>query len=118
MRSDAKIGHLLEFCNALISAREKDLFMASSQLSSVTLSEDLVVQLKIRVAKGGYADESAVVREGLRVLGEREQAIEGWLRTDVVAAYDAHMANPSKACDVATLRAVLDQQHYRAINGA
>ncbi|MGO8484763.1 type II toxin-antitoxin system ParD family antitoxin, partial [Rhizobium leguminosarum] len=53
-------------------------------------------RVKQRVSKGDYASESEVIREGLRALQERENAVEHWLRTEVAATYDAYKADPKK----------------------
>jgi putative addiction module CopG family antidote len=71
--------------------------MRSTQQMSITLPIEMANQVKSRVASGSYASESEVIREGLRALEERDNAVEQWLRTEVVAAYDSHKANPGKA---------------------
>jgi putative addiction module CopG family antidote len=62
--------------------------------------------LRERVRSGAYASESEVVRDGLRALFARDQAVEAWLRDQVAAAYDALAADPN---DVATADAVRAQ---------
>jgi antitoxin ParD1/3/4 len=64
---------------------------------SITLPTEMARLVKSKVASGSYASESEVIREGLRALQERDEAVERWLRTEVVATYDAHKANPTLA---------------------
>ena len=52
--------------------------------------------VKTKVSSGEYASESEVIRDGLRALQARDKALEGWLRTEVAAAYDELKADPSK----------------------
>jgi Arc/MetJ-type ribon-helix-helix transcriptional regulator len=65
--------------------------------------------LKERVSSGAYASESEVVRDGLRGLFARDEAIEHWLRTEVAAAYDELRADPSRAINSDEMRA-----HFRS----
>ncbi len=71
--------------------------MRSTQQMSITLPVEMAKQVKQRVSNGEYASESEVIREGLRALQERENAVEHWLRTEVAATYDAYKADPTKA---------------------
>ncbi|MEO8685927.1 MAG: type II toxin-antitoxin system ParD family antitoxin [Devosia sp.] len=57
------------------------------------------------VSAGGYASGSEVIREGIRMLQERERLLEKWLKNDVAQEYDAWLANPD---DVLTEEEVFD----------
>ena len=72
--------------------------MRSTQQFSITLPNDMAEAVRAKVASGEYATESEVIRDGLRALLARDEAVEGWLRTEVAAAYDALKASPSRAC--------------------
>lgn len=71
--------------------------MRSTQQMSITLPIEMATLVKNRVSSGDYASESEVIREGLRALQERENAVDQWLRREVAGTYDAHKADPTKA---------------------
>jgi putative addiction module CopG family antidote len=81
--------------------------MRSTRQFSITLPHEMADAIKAKVARGEYATESEVIREGLRALLARDQAIEKWLRTEVVAAYDELKADPSRALTIEQVRASL-----------
>ena len=81
--------------------------MRSTQQLSITLPNEMANAVRAKVASGEYATESEVIRDGLRVLLARDQAIERWLRDEVGAAYDALKAAPSRAVSAAEVRARL-----------
>jgi antitoxin ParD1/3/4 len=70
--------------------------MPKTQSLSVTLPREMARLVKEKVASGSYATESEVISDGLRALQERDAAVEGWLRTEGVARYDAYHADPSR----------------------
>ena len=81
--------------------------MRSTQQLSITLPHEMADAVRAKVASGEYATESEVIRDGLRALLARDQAIERWLRDEVAAAYDALKAAPSRAVSAAEVRARL-----------
>jgi len=85
--------------------------MRTTKQMSITLPTGMAELVKERVASGAYASESEVVRDGLRALFAREEAIESWLRTEVVAAYDELRENPARAISSADMRARLADVH-------
>ena len=68
--------------------------MRKTQSLSITLPHDMAKAVKDRVASGAYGTEGEVIREGLRALSERDNALETWLRTEGVARYDAYKRDP------------------------
>jgi putative addiction module CopG family antidote len=85
--------------------------MRTTKQLSITLPTNMAEALKERVASGAYASESEVVRDGLRALFAREEAIEAWLRNEVAAAYDELRADPSRAISSDEMRAHLAELH-------
>jgi len=69
--------------------------MRSTQQMSITLPIEMAQAVKAKVASGEYASESEVIRDGLRVLLARDQAVENWLQGEVAKACDALKAKPS-----------------------
>jgi antitoxin ParD1/3/4 len=88
--------------------------MRSTQQFSITLPNEMADAVRAKVAAGEYATESEVIRDGLRVLMARDRAVEDWLRGEVVAAYDALKAEPTRAVSVERVRARLAAEHKTA----
>ncbi len=85
--------------------------MRTTRQMSITLPNEMADAVKLHVESGAYASESEVIRDGLRALFAREDAIESWLRTEVAAAYDEMQADPSSSVSSDVLRAQLTERH-------
>jgi putative addiction module CopG family antidote len=81
--------------------------MRTTQQFSITLPNDMAEMVKSKVAAGEYASESEVIRDGLRVLVNRDRAVESWLLNQVGPAYDALKTDPARGVTVAQVRATL-----------
>ena len=92
--------------------------MRTTQQFSITLPNEMADAVRAKVASGEYATESEVIRDGLRTLLARDQAIEAWLRKDVAAAYEALKATPGRARTPAQVRARLATALKRATKKA
>lgn len=90
--------------------------MRTTKQLSITLPNNMAEALKERVASGAYASESEVIRDGLRALFSQEEAIERWLRTEVVNSVEAMRADSSRAISAEDMRAYLSD--LRAIHDA
>jgi antitoxin ParD1/3/4 len=88
--------------------------MRTTRQLSITLPNEMADALRERVLSGEYASESEVIREGLRALWARDQAIESWLRSEVAEAYDAVVSDPSRAVGADELRARLASRRAEA----
>src|SRR6267142_427348 len=86
--------------------------MRKTRSLSITLPHEMAQLIKDKVASGGYATESEVIRDGLRALQERDAAVEQWLRTEGVARYDAYHADPSRLMSAEQARDAL-QRHIK-----
>jgi antitoxin ParD1/3/4 len=89
--------------------------MRKTQSLSITLPHEMAQLIKNKVASGGYATESEVIRDGLRALQERDAAVEQWLRTEGVARYDAYHTDTSRIMSAEETWNEL-QRHIKARN--
>jgi antitoxin ParD1/3/4 len=85
--------------------------MRTTRQLSITLPNDMADALRARVQSGEYASESEAIRDGLRALFARDQAIEAWLREEVAATYDALSADRSRAVTPQHVRERLADEH-------
>nr|WP_086972399.1 type II toxin-antitoxin system ParD family antitoxin [Caballeronia glebae] len=69
--------------------------------------------VRTKVASGDYASDSEVLRDALRVLRERDRAVEAWLRNEVVPAAQALRDDPSRALSADQVRAELKKSRTR-----
>lgn len=67
---------------------------------NLTLPDDLVADLRARVAAGHYPDEAAAVTDALRSAFGHDTALESWARTEAVAALEEHRRDPAAAIHV------------------
>jgi len=88
--------------------------MRTTQQMSITLPNEMADAIRTKVRAGEYATESEVIREGLRALLNRDRAIESWLQNQVVEAYDALKADPSRAVTIDQVRARLARENDKA----
>lgn len=72
------------------------------------------------VATGSYADASEVIQEALELFTGQGEALEDWVRTEMVAAYDEWKADPSGGLTADEVRAHLrkarEERQLRARN--
>ncbi len=73
--------------------------MANTEKRTFSLPSEHTAFINEKVSSGAYSSGSEVVRAGLRVLQERDAAIESWLREEVAPAYDAVKAEPSRGIE-------------------
>ncbi len=90
--------------------------MQTTQQIGVDLPRDMVEIVKSKVSSGEYATESDVICEGLRVLFDRDLAVEDWLRAEVAAAYDDLRAKPEEAVSAGHVRLALKQAHLNRLS--
>jgi len=92
--------------------------MESTRRLAIELPEEMAEAVEARVASGQYASASDVVQEGLRRLAQDEaplldEEMEQWLRTEVVARYDAVMAGREEGLTIEQVRANLAEARAR-----
>ena len=92
--------------------------MRTTKQLSITLPNNMAEALRQRVDSGEYASESEVIRDGLRALFARDAAVEQWLRTEVLEAYDELRANPDQAITSAELKKQLKEAREQKMAAA
>jgi putative addiction module CopG family antidote len=83
--------------------------MAVQRQMTVTLSDEAAEFVRRKVTSGAFPDESAVIREGLDLLEDRDRDMEQWLREEVVPACLEFEADSSTAISSSEVLAELDQ---------
>jgi putative addiction module CopG family antidote len=73
--------------------------MRNEQSLNITLPDDMAKMVKDKVSSGAYADESEVIRDGLRALQARDAAVERWLHEAVVPVFDRVARGEEKLLD-------------------
>lgn len=61
--------------------------MPKVQKRTFSLTQDQSAYVDAKVAAGGYASSSEVVREGLRAMQQRDAEIDRWVTEQVVPTY-------------------------------
>ena len=89
--------------------------MRTTRQLSITLPLEMAELVRTKVESGDYASESEVIREGLRALQLRDEAVEKWIREEVLPAYDALKADPSIGLTSEQVRAHLAAHHEAAM---
>jgi antitoxin ParD1/3/4 len=74
--------------------------MSATAKRTISLPPEHAAYVDAKVASGDYASVSEVVREGLRSLKARDDAIEAWMRGPVVETYDKMRKDPSRGIPV------------------
>jgi antitoxin ParD1/3/4 len=96
--------------------------MRADRSITVTISDEMREFIDRKIASGEYADESAVVAEGLRLLDDEDmdgeaglpefelegEALKTWLRREVLPVIEAHEADPSRGRSLEETRRALE----------
>ncbi|MBT2792555.1 type II toxin-antitoxin system ParD family antitoxin [Paraburkholderia strydomiana] len=87
--------------------------MRTTQQMSITLPNEMAEFVRTKVATGDYASDSEVLRDALRVLRERDRAVEAWLQNEVVPAAQALRDDTGRALSADQVRAELKKSRVR-----
>ncbi|MDR6710210.1 putative addiction module CopG family antidote [Novosphingobium sp. 1748] len=75
----------------------------------------MAARVRAKVASGEYTSESEVIRDGLRVLQARGQAVEALLRNAVAPVFDVLQSDRARANAINDVRAAFAAEHENAI---
>ncbi|WP_374654333.1 type II toxin-antitoxin system ParD family antitoxin [Phenylobacterium sp.] len=85
--------------------------MPTVEKRTISLPSDQAAFIDAKVESGDYASVSEVVRAGLRALRERDEAVERWLREEVLPTYEATKADPSRVLSSKSVFANIRAHH-------
>ena len=88
--------------------------MRPTEPLSITLPREMAEQIRAKVAASEYATQSEMIRDGLRALQERDQAVDGWLHEQVAPACDALKAQPGRGLSALAVRQALAAEYPQA----
>lgn len=120
LRGDQLSACILSLCSPTDGTRrnwvglnpiEGKVVVRTTKQLSITLPTEMAAALTDRVASGAYASESEVIRDGLRTLFARDQAVEAWLRSEVLASVEELRADGTRAIEREDVRAELARWH-------
>jgi antitoxin ParD1/3/4 len=80
--------------------------MSDMQQFTITLPHEMAEAVEAKIKSGRYASVDDVIRDGVRALLERDEAIEQWLREEVVTGHQEYVADPSQGVPA---EAILDR---------
>lgn len=78
--------------------------MSNPKALSITLPQDLADMVEAKVKSGEFANDSAVVAEGLRIIADHDRVFEKWLVDEALPTLKAHDADPGRAISVEDMR--------------
>lgn len=71
--------------------------MGGARHFKITLPAEEAQMVESKVKSGAYASADDVLRAGVRALAYHDDAVEHWLRHDVVAGHEEYLQNPTAA---------------------
>lgn len=92
--------------------------MPATQKRTFSLPPEQASYIDDLVASGGYASASEVVRAGLRALRERDEAMDRWLREEVVPVYERVMSGETKTVPIDDVFDELRRHHEKRAHAA
>ncbi|HMQ57398.1 MAG TPA: type II toxin-antitoxin system ParD family antitoxin [Rhizobiaceae bacterium] len=74
--------------------------MAVARRITLELTQDVADAIDRKLASGEYASASEIVGEGIGALMDRDEAVERWLREEVVAGHAEYLADQANTIDI------------------
>jgi len=89
--------------------------MRSTDSNSITLPPETIKLIRAKVASGAYESEADVINQALHALEPQEQALERWLREEVVPACDELQKDPSRGLTADQVRQTLANEYKKSL---
>jgi antitoxin ParD1/3/4 len=84
-------------------------------MTSIALNDHYERFIKKQLESGRYNNASEVVRAGLRMLEDFEEARDKWLRDEIPARFEELQADASKGVPLDTAFARLEAKHHARV---
>ncbi len=92
--------------------------MPATEQLTLTLPTATIEFVRSKVISGEYASESDAVAELLHTLQAQDEPFESWLLDEVLPAYDAMKADPSRGLPASRIYAALEEERQTALKEA
>ncbi|GGE25202.1 hypothetical protein GCM10011390_50850 [Aureimonas endophytica] len=87
--------------------------MTTGRALTIVLPPEMIRMVEAKIASGQYADENAVIEDGLRILAQQDDELDLWLKAEIPERYAEILRSPAIAIPSDEVFAGLEELHRR-----